>query len=182
MTYDPLDTRFGELETDADPNYLTNQRHALNRFGNRGVYHSEPLSEATEISGYARLIVWMALDVPDTDFEVALYEILEDGSSVLLTTDRLRARYRESLRQEKLLKPEEINRYEFDTFTFFSRRVAKGSRLRLVLNCPNSISSQKNYNSGGVVAEESGRDARAAHITLYHDAERASFLEVPMVK
>ncbi len=30
--------------------------------------------------------------------------------------------------------------------------------------------------------EESGKDARTAHVTLYHDAEHPSFLELPLVK
>ncbi len=80
-----------------------------------------------------------------------------------------------------MVQPGEINRYEFNSFMFFSRRIAKGSRLRLLLRSPNPIMSQKNYNSGGVVAEESGKDARTAHITLYHDAEHLSFLELPVV-
>jgi predicted acyl esterase len=64
---------------------------------------------------------------------------------------------------------------------FFSRQIAKGSRLRLVICCPNSIYVEKNYNSGGVVADESGQDARTAHVTLYHDDEHPSFLELPIV-
>jgi hypothetical protein len=40
---------------------------------------------------------------------------------------------------------------------------------------------QKNYNSGGVVAGESGQDARTAHVTLYHDPEHPSYLELPVV-
>ena len=47
---------------------------------------------------------------------------------------------------------------------------------------PNSTTLEKNYNSGGVVAEESGKDARSAHITVYHDAEHASALELPVVQ
>jgi predicted acyl esterase len=125
----------------------------------------------------------MALDVPDTDFYVSVSEILSNGKHILLTDDLLRARYRESLRQEKLIQPGEVNCYKFgDGFTFFSRRIAKNSRLRLIVRSPNSIYSQKNYNSGGVVAEESGRDARVAHVTLYHDAEHPSCLELPIVK
>jgi predicted acyl esterase len=80
------------------------------------------------------------------------------------------------------VKPGEIGQYEFSGFTFFSRRIAKGSRLRLVLNSPNSIYQEKNYNSGGVVAEESGKDARTAHITVYHDNNHPSSLELPLVK
>jgi len=41
---------------------------------------------------------------------------------------------------------------------------------------------QKNYNSGGVVSEESGTDAQTAHVTLYHDAAHPSFLELPVVR
>ena len=113
---------------------------------------------------------------------VTLYEILADGSCVLLSQDVTRARYRESLREEKLIKPGEINRYVFDGLYFFSRQIAQGSRLRLVLRCPNSIYWQKNYNSGGVVSDETAKDARTAHITLYHDAAHPSLLELPVVK
>jgi hypothetical protein len=48
-----------------------------------------------------------------------------------------------------------------------------------MLRSPNSIQVEKNYNSGGAVANESGKDARTAHIALYHDAEHASYLELP---
>ncbi|UCC71030.1 MAG: CocE/NonD family hydrolase [Gemmatimonadota bacterium] len=180
--YDPLDTRPGELEQEQIQDYLTDQRFALNLFGNGLVYHSAPFEEDTEVTGYLTLVVWLALDVPDTDFEVAVSEILQDGSSVALTQDRMRARYRDSLREPKLVTPGALERYEFNGFFFFSRRISEGSRLRLVFKSPNSIYVQKNYNSGGVVAEESSADARTAHVTLYHDADHLSYLELPIVR
>jgi hypothetical protein len=181
--YDPLDTRPGEqLEQEEIKNYLTDQRFALNLFGNGVVYHTEPFAKDTEISGFVKFTAWIAMDVPDTDFSVTLYEILLDGSSVKLTSDMMRARYRESLSEEKLVKPGEIVPYVFDGFTFFSRKIAKGSRLRLVLDCPNSIYWEKNYNSGGVVADETAKDARTAHITVYHDAAHPSRIELPLVQ
>jgi len=181
FVYDPLDTRPADLEQEEVKGYLTDQRYALNLFGNGLIYHSAPFAKATEVTGYLKLEVWIAMDVPDTDFQVTVSEIMLDGSHMLLAQDWLRARYRESLRQETLVVPGEIDRYEFDGFTFFSRQIARGSRLRLVITCPNSIYAQKNYNSGGVVAEESGQDARTAHVTLYHDGEHPSFLELPIV-
>jgi putative CocE/NonD family hydrolase len=180
--YDPLDIRIAELESEEVEDSLTDQRYALNLFGNGVVYHSEPFAEATEVSGQVKLSLWIALDVPDTDLKADLYEILPDGGSVLLTQDFLRARYRESPEKETLVRPGEVLRYDFTGFPWLSRRVAKGSRLRLVVACPNSIHFQKNYNSGGVVAEESGKDARTAHVVLHHDAERPSALEIPVVK
>jgi len=181
-TYDPLDVRPAEIEREELENQLTDQRDALNLFGNGLVYHSEPFAEDTEVSGVVRLVAWMAIDAPDIDFQATLSEILLDGSSVFLTRDMVRARYRESLREEKLVTPGEINRYEFDSFTFFSRLIAKGSRLRLVLTSPNSIYVQKNYAGGGVVAEESRTDAHLVRVTLYHDSDHPSHLDLPLVR
>jgi predicted acyl esterase len=162
-------------------NYLTDQRFALNLYGNGLVFHSEPFTQATEISGQMKLAAWIALDVPDTDFAATVYEIKRDGTSVLLADDRLRARFRTSLRKEKLVTPGEKLLYELKSFFFISRQIAAGSRLRLVFACPNSIFLEKNYNSGAPLGTETRKDARTARVTLYHDAEHASYLEVPEV-
>jgi putative CocE/NonD family hydrolase len=180
--YDPLDVRPADREREPTKNEVTDQGHALNLFGNGLVFHSEPLREAAEITGYLKFVAWIALDVPDTDFAVKVYEVKPDGSSVALADDRKRARYRESLRKEKLVTKGAIERYEFDSFNFFSRRLEKGSRLRVVFSSPNSIYLEKNYNSGGEVALESREDARTAHVALYHDDEHASYLEVPIIR
>lgn len=181
-TYDPLDTRPGDAESDDDAGYIVSQHAVMNTYGNGAIYHSEPLGEATEVSGFLKLNVWLVMDVPDTDLEADVYEILPSGDSVFLTGAMMRARYRESLREEKLVTPGKLENYVFDNFTFFSRRVAKGSRLRLFVHCPNTTGAEKNYNSGGVVALETAKDARTAHITLVHDAEHESTLELPIVK
>jgi putative CocE/NonD family hydrolase len=184
--YDPLDLREltgpGELDGTVVKTFLTDQRLALELAGNGLVYHSEPFAKTTEITGYLKLVAWIALDVPDTDFAVNVFEIKRDGTSIALTDDRMRARYRESLRKERLVKIAEINRYEFQSFTWFSRRLEKGSRLRVVFHSPNSRYWEKNYNSGGEVATESRKDARTAHVTLYQDADHPSYLEVPIVQ
>jgi putative CocE/NonD family hydrolase len=182
FTYDPLDKRYSDLECEEIVDYLADQTYDLNLFGNGLVYHSEPFARDMEITGWVKLFAWMELDVPDTDFTVTLSEVLPHGKVIKLTQDWLRARYRESMRVEKLVTPGETNLYTFKGFTFFSRRIAKGSRLRLILSCPNTIYLQKNYNSGGRVAEESGKDARTAHVTLYHDKDHPSYLELPVVK
>jgi hypothetical protein len=181
-TYDPLDSRPGAAEPDDEPNGLTSQKSVLNLFGEGVVYHSELFGEATEISGFPKLTVWLQMDVPDTDLEADLYEILPDGGSVVLTGATMRARYRESPREAKPVPAGKIEKYVFDNFTFFSRQVGRGSRLRLVIRSMNSTGAEKNYNSGGVVAAETGKDAKTAHITLVHDGDRPSALELPIVK
>jgi putative CocE/NonD family hydrolase len=178
--YDPLDVRPTELEREPVKNGLTDQRSALNRYGNGLVYHSDPFPKPTDISGRLKLTLWLALDVPDTDFEVDVYEILQDGTSILLANDTKRARYRESLREAKLVPAGKVLKYEFNTFNWFSRRIAAGSRLRLVVCSPNSVFMQKNYNGGGDVSRETAKDARTAHVLLHHDAEHPSGLELPI--
>jgi len=180
--YDPLNTRPGAAEPDDEPNGLTSQRGVLNLFGEGVIYHSEPFAEATEITGFPKLTAWLKMDVPDTDLETDLYEILPDGGSVQLSGATMRARYRESPREEKPVPAGKAEKYTFDNFSFFSRRVAKSSRLRLVVRSINSIGAEKNYNSGGVVAGETGKDARTAHIALVHDADHPSALDLPIVK
>lgn len=181
-TYDPLDTRPGDAEPDDDPSYLTSQRGVVNLYGNGAIYHGEPLAEAAEVSGFPKLTLWLAMDVPDTDLEADLYEVLPDGSSVALSSAAMRARYRESAREARPVPPGKAEKYVFDNFTFFSRRLAKGSRVRLLVRCVNSTGAEKNYNSGGVVADETGKDARTAHVTLLHDREHPSALELPIGK
>lgn len=180
-TYDPLDNRPGDAEPADDPAYLTSQTGAINLFGEGVVYHSDPLQSAKELTGFPRLILWLAMDVPDTDLEADVYEILADGKSIQLSSATMRARYRESYRQEKLVPAGQAEKYVFDNFTFFSRQAAQGSRLRLVVRSLNSPSVEKNYNSGGVVAKETSRDARTAHIRLLHEADHPSALELPTV-
>ncbi len=103
------------------------------------------------------------------------FEIRADGQSVELTSDLRRARYRDSTGAATPVRLGEITRYDFSSF-----RWSRGSRLRLVITCPNSIYLQTNYGAGGVVAEESGRDAHVTHVALYHDHTHPSYVEIPI--
>ena len=57
FVYDPLDTRPGALELTLDADSLTDQSRALNLFGSGVIYHSEPFVEATEVTGYVKLVL-----------------------------------------------------------------------------------------------------------------------------
>jgi putative CocE/NonD family hydrolase len=180
---DPLDTHRGEEVEGAEPKDKTavvDQSFAL-CIGKDGlVYHTDPLPKETPLIGCPKVSLWVSIDTPDTDLQADLYEIQPDGTSIALWNDIRRLRYRESLREAKLLKPGEIVKCNFDPGLFVARRLMKGSRLRLVVYSPNSIFWQKNYNSGGVVADETAKDARTAQVKIYHDAQHASAIELPL--
>jgi uncharacterized protein len=179
-TYDPRDTSHAALESAIDPESLVDQRMVLAMAGKQLVYHTAPFETEIEVSGFFSLSAWISLDQLDTDFCVSVYEIGSDGSSLLLTRDYLRARYRDSPCEAKLVDTQEPLRYEFDRFMFISRLVPKGARLRLVIGPINSIHYQRNYNTGGVVSEESIGDARAVTVRLFHDRDHPSALYVPL--
>jgi putative CocE/NonD family hydrolase len=178
--YDPRDVSHAAIESLVDPESRADQRMVHAMVGKRLVYHSAPFEQDTEISGFFKLSAWLSIDQPDTDFGVWVYDIQADATSVLLTSDGLRARYREGLREEKLIRSTEPLEYHFDGFMFISRLIKKGNRLRVVFGPLNSIYWQKNYNSGGVVAEESMQDARTVNVKLFHDPSRPTVLHVPL--
>jgi hypothetical protein len=185
-TYDPraVTGREVDAEARADGGSLIEQGlvHALH--GRMLVYHSAPLVRDTEISGFFRLHAWIAMDCADTDLYVSIYDIDFDGNSVLLTTDALRARYREGLRTPKPICTDQPIRYAFERFTFVSRVVKRGHRLRLVVAPLGRLIyapfTQKNYNAGGIVAEETCADGKPVTVKLYHDGTYPSALCVPL--
>jgi putative CocE/NonD family hydrolase len=183
FVYDPLDTSRGENVEGVEPSEKTagiDQKYALS-IGNDGlVYHGEPLRDETALVGCPAVSLWVSIDTPDVDLSVDLYEIQPDGTSIALWSDLRRLRYRESLREAKLVKPGEIVKCEFNPGLFIARKLMKGSRLRLVVSSPNSIFWQKNYSSGGVVADETARDARTCHVHVHHDAQHASAIQLPL--
>ncbi|ULQ51762.1 CocE/NonD family hydrolase [Flavihumibacter fluvii] len=183
-TYDPLDKTLGSIDfgmTGRPDNYLTDQSLAYG-IGNAGViYHSAPFEKETEVSGFFELKAYIETDVKDVDIRAIVFEVKADGSGVLLTTQTIRARFRDNLEMEKLLKPGEINLFHFNHFPFISRAIEKGSRLRLIISSPNSIFVQKNYCSGGVIANETVKDAHTAHIKVYNDSKHQSVLVLPVV-
>ena len=183
FVYDPLDTSRGENVEGVEPSEKTagiDQKYALS-IGNDGlVYHGEPLRDETALVGCPAVSLWVSIDTPDVDLSVDLYEIQPDGTSIALWSDLRRLRYRESLREAKLVKPGEIVKCEFNPGLFIARKLMKGSRLRLIVSSPNSIFWQKNYCSGGVVADETARDARTCHVKVYHDANHASAIQLPL--
>ena len=180
--YDPLDVSKLLYGREQDNNYLIDQLFVQSLTKDGLIYHSPIFKKETEITGFVKAKLWIELNVPDTDFQVTLYEVTSNGQQIRLTQDFLRARYRESNRKEKLVIPGEVNEYVFDEFAFFSRRIAKDSRLRVVISSPNTWFFERNYNGGGIVAAESGEDARTAEVKLYHDTKHQSYIQLPIIQ
>ncbi len=148
------------------------QKRAIN-------FHSEPFARDTEVAGQMRLNLIVESDAPDFDLWAQVMMILPDGSTVKLGEDIRRARFRNSYFRQELLNPGQIAEIPF-VFYWMARRIPAGARLRLTIAPLNSPNYQKNYNTGGRVGYEKLEDARVAHIQVFHDAQHASSLTMPL--
>ncbi|MBL8273289.1 MAG: CocE/NonD family hydrolase [Xanthomonadales bacterium] len=178
--YDPRDTAPAALADDVDAGDLRDQRAATRNGGRSLIYHTAPFEADTDLAGFFSVRAFIELDQPDTDFNLSIHEVRPDGSALFLASEQRRARYRESAREAKLVEPGAVLEYHFDKFTFMARTIPQGSRLRLVVEPINTPYSQRNHNTGGVVADETLADARTVTVKLHHGPERPSVLELPL--
>ncbi len=185
--YNPLDKTNGIFqmtpsEEDEADNEMTDSS-AFRRVNETGLIYQTPAFEMeTEVSGFFELKIYIETDVKDIDIRVEIYEVKADGSCAFMTSNTIRARFKDDFEKEQLLIPNTINVFYFKNFAFISRAIEKGSSLRIVINSPNNIMTQKNYCSGGVVAKETGKDAKTAHVKIYSDKKHPSFLTIPIVE
>lgn len=177
-TFDPLDTSVADVERTEVKDEYTDQRYVQQARRDGWVWTSKRLSRSLLVAGAPRLSLTVSLDVPDTDISVALYEVQPDGKSLFLAGDTTRVRYRDSLLVEQLAVSGQPMAVRFDAFNWFARRLKKGSAVRVVVRPSHGIWAQKNFNAGGVVAKESGKDARTAHVR-FHEGELALPLGEP---
>jgi hypothetical protein len=101
-----------------------------------------------------------------------------------LSTDAIRACYREGLERPKPITTVKPLLYAFERFTFISRRISRGSALRLYIapvgRVADTLFWQTNYNAGGEVNVASKDVGRPVTVRLYHDANHRSLLRVPI--
>ena len=184
--YDPRDAQGpgSEAEARLDSGSFVDQSVMLALRGKALFYHSAPFERDLEVSGFFELVAWISIDCPDTDLYASVHEITSGGDCIRLATDAIRARYRESLRTPKLVDTDRPLRYSFTRFTFISKLIRRGHRLRLVIapigRLIDAAFTERNFNGGGLVAEESVLDSRPVTVKLFHDREHPSALRVPV--
>ena len=142
------------------------------------VYDSDILSEELEATGPVKVVLFASSDAVDTDFVAKLVDVHPDGSSYNMAEGVLRARYRESLSQPKPLTPGQVYRLEID-LVGTSVAFRQGHRVRIHVTSSHFPQFDRNPNTGapfGTTAE-----VRIAQQTIYHDAERASHVLLPVI-
>ncbi|HEV7984756.1 MAG TPA: CocE/NonD family hydrolase C-terminal non-catalytic domain-containing protein, partial [Steroidobacteraceae bacterium] len=142
---------------------------------------SEPLAQATDITGLVSGRLDFAVNRMDVDLTVALYELLPSGDYLALFDPvySFRASYAQDRTHRQLLKDGERQRLSFDVERLISRRLQAGSRIVVLLGVNKTPELQINYGGGDdVSAEALQEDASLLNIRWYD----SSYLDLPVQK
>lgn len=179
LTSDPKYLPARDQLTSDDPNYLRDQREVFDERPSRVVLTSAPLGAETVITGRAKVRLNITSDQPDGDMFVDLFEVLADGSSIFLSHATMRLRYRNGGVDGVPLAPGKPEHIELSGFTFFARALAKGSRVRIVIDNGPQFGWQRNSHTGGNLATEPASAGRIGKLTIATGADAGSVLELP---
>ncbi len=148
------------------------------------VFQTEPLSEDVEVTGPIEVELWASSDCLDTDFTAKLIDVyppsadFPGGFDLNITDGIRRARFRESLEQEKLLTPGEVVRIPIKLYPT-SNVFKKGHRIRVDISSSNFPRFDVNPNTGEPLNRH--RLMRTAVNTVWHNAEFPSRIVLPLV-
>lgn len=135
------------------------------------LYTSPVLNRPVEIAGPVRLRLFAATDGPDTDFMAKLVDVQPDGTPINLSEGAVRA----SFAYPPGVEPDTPYAYEI-ALVDLSHVFLPGHRIRLEVSSSNFPKYTRNLNTGA--DSHTTAATRVAVQTIYHDAARASAVEV----
>ncbi|MES2737840.1 MAG: CocE/NonD family hydrolase [Verrucomicrobiota bacterium] len=148
------------------------------------VFQTEPLAQDVEVTGEIELKLWVSSSVVDTDFTAKLVDVYPasadwpGGFDLNITDGILRARFRDSLKQEKLMTPGEIYPVTLRLYPT-SNVFKKGHRIRVDISSSNFPRFDINPNTGEPLNEN--RRIQSAVNAVHHDAEHPSYIALPLI-
>lgn len=187
-TYDPLDptpTTGGPILQAGAQNGVVDQREVEER-DDVLVFTSEELEEPVDVVGVPEVTLYVESTAPDTDFGVKLVDVEPNGYAANITESYLRARYRETSRGESYREAEFMEPGDVYELTIDLRSTAhtfeEGHRIRLDITSSNFPRLARNPNRAMTVADADEDDMQSATNTMYHDADRASYVSLPVME
>jgi len=148
------------------------------------VFQTEPLGADIEVTGEISVKLWASSSALDTDFTAKLIDVYPPnpdypgGFEMNIGDGIIRARFRESLRSEKLMEPGTI--YQFTIKLYPSSNVfKKGHRIRVDISSSNFPRFDINPNTGEPLGDH--RRMVTAVNTVCHDSEHPSHILLPVI-
>jgi putative CocE/NonD family hydrolase len=151
----------------------------VERFNNVLVYTAEMCPEEVEVCGRPKLYLWISSTAPDTDFIAKLVDVHPDGFAQLVTLAPLRARFRHSLAEPRLLEAGTACKLEMIfPFVCHTFRPRHAIRLEIASSCFPLL--DRNPNTGSPASQAGPTAFRTATQTVLHDAEHPSRIVLPV--
>jgi hypothetical protein len=148
------------------------------------VFMTPPLEQDTEIIGPISVKLWASSSAVDTDFTAKLIDVYPSnrdfpaGFDLIMGDGIIRARFRDSDKEEKMMTPGEI--YEFNIKLDPCCNVfKKGHRIRVDVSSSNFPRFDVNPNSGEPL--NNNRRMITAVNTIYHDSQHPSHIVLPLM-
>jgi len=142
------------------------------------VYTTPVIQCDIEVTGPIVVKLYASSSTPDTDFTAKLVDVFPDGYAMNLCDGIIRARYRESFEEAKLMKPGTV--YEFTIDCWVTGNVFKaGHRIRVEISSSNFPRFDRNPNTG----HEFGMDSELsiAEQKVYHNRNYPSHIILPVI-
>ncbi len=142
------------------------------------VYSTGPLESPVEVTGPLTVTLYAASSAVDTDFTAKLVDACPCGGAINLTDGIIRARYRESTEEAKLITPGEVYEYKIDLWAT-SNLFKSGHRIRVEISSSNFPRFDRNPNTGGVLG--GGTESKPASQTILHNGMYPSRVTLPLI-
>lgn len=142
------------------------------------VYTGPVLTEAVEVTGEVRLLLYVASDAVDTDFVARLCDVYPDGRSMVLCDGITRTRFREGLDRECFMTPGTVCELAIDVGVT-ANLFLPGHRLRLEVTSSCFPRFARNLNTGEPAATSTRW--QVAHQAVCHSRRWPSRLCLPVI-
>lgn len=149
------------------------------------VFQTAPLAQDLIVAGPITVTLWASSSAVDTDFTAKLCDVhpanadYPDGFVQNLTDSIIRARYRDDRARATPLEPGRVYPFEIVLYPV-ANRFARGHRIRVDISSSNFPRFDINPNTGGPLGVE--RRWQLAEQAVYHDAEHASCIVLPVIE
>lgn len=143
------------------------------------VFTTDALEREVEVTGPIRVVLYAASSAKDTDFTGKLLDVYPDGRAFNLCDGIIRARWRNASSTPEFIVPGDVYRYEIDLWATSNVFLA-GHRIRVEISSSNFPRLNRNLNTGNAFGTDA--EIQKATQTIYHDAEYASHIVLPIIE
>jgi putative CocE/NonD family hydrolase len=142
------------------------------------VYTTAPLTEAIEVTGPVKMVLYASSTAKDTDFTAKLVDVHPDGKAYNLCDGIIRARWRKSRSKPELIEPGKTYRYEIDLWVT-SNLFKQGHKIRVEISSSNFPRFDRNPNSGLPFGTDT--KLHRATQTILHGGDNPSHILLPVI-